>query len=102
MSGSQGTIAISGISFIVCQRTRLSELLYWPHNHADLIHITPADMPNPYNSLLSESYVQRLINAVPCGGPIIEEVLTFSKDGRTAGVLSSSVTGPYYTSVSME
>lgn len=71
-------------------------------NHAGLIHITPADMPNPYNSLPSESYMQRLINAVPGGGPIIEESLPFPKDGSGAGVTSSSVTGADYTSVSME
>ncbi|KAF2427781.1 hypothetical protein EJ08DRAFT_331927 [Tothia fuscella] len=71
-------------------------------NHAGLIHITQADMPNPYSTLPSESYMQRLINAVPGGVPIIEKSLPFPRGGRPVGVPASSIASTDYTSVDME
>jgi hypothetical protein len=71
-------------------------------NHAGLIHITPADMPNPYNTLPSVSYMEKVMNAVPGGSPLVGNLPPFPKDGSPAATPNLVITGADYTSLSVE
>jgi hypothetical protein len=71
-------------------------------NHAGHIHITAADFPNPYNTLPSESYMDKILNAIPGGDPLIEPSFPFQNGGRSALTPASTIAGADYTSISME
>lgn len=69
---------------------------------AGLIHITPDTMPNPYDTIPDESYMQTLFNAVAGGKPAIKDPLPFPSDGRLASQPSGlGVTAFDYSSVSL-
>ncbi|KAF1808040.1 hypothetical protein P152DRAFT_425554 [Eremomyces bilateralis CBS 781.70] len=71
-------------------------------NKAGLIHITPAVMPNPYNSLPSETYMDKIINFVPGGSPLIQDHLSSYNGGSSPGKPVTKVTGLDYTSLHVE
>jgi hypothetical protein len=71
-------------------------------NKAALIHITPAVMPNPYNSLPSESYMDKIINFVPGGSPLVQDHLSSDNGGSAPRKPSAKVTNLDYTSLHVE
>jgi hypothetical protein len=71
-------------------------------NKVGLIHITPTVMPNPYNSLPSETYMDKTINFVPGGSPLIHNHLSSYSSESAPGKPLAKVTDLDYTSLHVE
>lgn len=69
---------------------------------AGLIHITDDILPNPYDTLPDDAYMQTIMNAVEGGSPHVADPLPYPADGQPASQPASiSVTGSDYSSVSL-
>ncbi|PYI01923.1 fibronectin type III domain protein [Aspergillus sclerotiicarbonarius CBS 121057] len=69
---------------------------------AGLIHITDDNLPNPYDTLPDDTYMQTIMNAVDGGGPAIADPSAYPDNGQAASQPGSlSVTSSDYSSVSL-
>ncbi|PLB48819.1 fibronectin type III domain protein [Aspergillus steynii IBT 23096] len=69
---------------------------------AGLIHITDDTLPNPYDTLPADDYMQTIMKAVDGGGPAVADPSSYSNTGSAASVPSGlKVTASDYSSVSL-
>ncbi|PWY96628.1 fibronectin type III domain protein [Aspergillus sclerotioniger CBS 115572] len=69
---------------------------------AGLIHITDDNLPNPYDTLPDDTYMQTIMSALDGGGPAIADPSAYSDPGDSASQPSSlSVTFSDYSSVTL-
>ncbi|KAL4891313.1 fibronectin type III domain protein [Aspergillus ambiguus] len=70
---------------------------------AGLVHITPDILPNPYDTLPDETYMQAIMDSMEGGGPKVASPSSFSANGQTSFPLGGiTVTDSDYSSVSLK
>ncbi|RFU29239.1 hypothetical protein B7463_g7110, partial [Scytalidium lignicola] len=69
---------------------------------AGFIHITDDNLPNPYDTIPDDGYMQTLINVVSGGEPAISDPLPFLNDGSPASQPTGLIITAFdYSSVSL-
>ncbi|KAH7390394.1 hypothetical protein BKA64DRAFT_747488 [Cadophora sp. MPI-SDFR-AT-0126] len=92
-----------GISSTKCQNRRLATLLSLQRNGgAGFIQITDDIMPNPYDNLPSDSYMQIQLNAVAGGSPLNSPPSSWPSGSTPAGSVNTlTLTASDYSSAGL-
>lgn len=70
---------------------------------AGLVHITPDVLPNPYDTLPDENYMETIMDAIKGGGPDVADPTPWPKDGTSTFKLGPvTVTDSDYSSVNLK
>jgi len=76
-------------------------LLQWRVKRRRLVHITDDTLPNPYDTLPDDSYMQQLMTAINDGSPQILNPLSYPGGLSAATPAELTVVSFDYTSVSL-